>query len=80
MSNREQPSAPLRFPAEAKNANVQLVRATLLGVTTSPGELAENELLGHACADSFSDADRNISEYQPDTAIRSGIVKVCEAG
>jgi hypothetical protein len=49
-------------------------------VTTSPGELAEKELLGHACANSFSDADRKISEHQPGTTIGSGIVKVCEAG
>ena len=52
----------------------------LLHVTTSSGDLAEKELLGHACANSFSDADRKISEHQPGTTIGSGIVKVCEAG
>ena len=57
-----------------------LVLAALLHVTASPGELAEEELLGHACANSFSDADREISEHQPDTTIGSGIVKVREAG
>jgi hypothetical protein len=52
----------------------------LLHVTTSSGDLAEKELLGYACANSFSDADRKISEHQPGTTIGSGIVKVCEAG
>ena len=49
-------------------------------VTTSSGELAEEELLGHICANSFRDADREVSEDQPSTTIGSGIVKVCETG
>ena len=57
-----------------------LVLSALLHVTTSSGELAEEEFLGHVCANSFSDADREISEHQPGTTIGSGIVKVCEAG
>ena len=52
----------------------------LLHVTTSPGELAEEELLGDVCANSFRDADREISEHQPNATIGSGIVKVGEAG
>lgn len=52
----------------------------LLHVTTSSGELAEEELLGDVCANSFRDADREVSEHQPSTTIGSGIVKVCEAG
>ena len=53
---------------------------TAFEVTTSSGELAEKELLGQACSNSFSDADREISEHEPGTTIGSGIVKVCEAG
>jgi len=68
-----------RFSFASGNSEL-LVLAALLHVTTSPGELAEKELLGHACANSFSDADRKISEHQPGTTIGSGIVKVCEAG
>ena len=57
-----------------------LVLAALLRVTTSSGELAYQELLGRVCANSFRDADREISEHQPSTTIGSGIVKVCETG
>lgn len=57
-----------------------LVLAALLHVTTSSGELAEEELLCHVCADSFGDADREISEHQASTTIGSGIVKVRETG
>ena len=52
----------------------------LVHVTTSSGELAEKELLGDICANSFGDADREISEHQPSTTIGSGIVQVSEAG
>ena len=57
-----------------------LVLTALLHVTTSSGELAEEELLGHVCANSFRDADRESSEHQSSTTIGSGIVKVCQAG
>ncbi len=57
-----------------------LVLSALLHVTTSSGELAQKELLGHVCANSFRDADREISEHQPSTTIGSGIVKVRETG
>jgi len=57
-----------------------LVLSALLHVTTSSGELAEKELLGHVCANSFRDADREISEHQPSTTIGSRIVKVRETG
>src|ERR1700739_5020330 len=57
-----------------------LILAALLHVTTSSGDLAEEELLGHVCTDSFRNANREISEHQPSTAIGSGIVKVRETG
>jgi hypothetical protein len=41
----------------------------LLYVTPSASELAEQELLGKVCANAFRDADCEVSEYQPDTAI-----------
>ena len=57
-----------------------LALAALLHVTTSSGELAEEELLGHVCANSFRDTDCEISEHQPSTTIGSRIVKVRETG
>ena len=57
-----------------------LALPALIPLTTSSGELGDKELLGQACANSFSDADSDISEHQPGTTIGSGIPKVCEAG
>ena len=68
-----------RFSFAPKNGEL-LVLPALLHVPTSPGELAEEELLGHVCADSFRDADREISEHQPGTTIGCGVVKVRETG
>src|SRR5580704_3603102 len=44
-------------------------------VATSSRELADEELLGHVCANSFRDADREISKHQPGTTIGSGIAR-----
>ena len=52
----------------------------LLHVPAPSGELAEEEFLGEACANTFSRANGKISEDQPDTTIGFGIVKVSEAG
>ena len=68
-----------RFSFAPGNGN-SLVLAALLHVAASSGELAEKKLLGQACANSFRDADCEISEHQPDTTIGFGIVKVSEAG
>jgi len=68
-----------RFSLAPRNGEL-LVLPALLHVTTSPGELTEKELLGQVCANSFRDADREISEHQPGTTIGSGIVKVRETG
>jgi hypothetical protein len=40
-----------------------LVIRRLIHVTTPSGELAEKELLGEACANPFSRANRKISEH-----------------
>ena len=40
-----------------------LVIPRLLHVTTPSGELAQKELLGEGCANSFSRANRKISEH-----------------
>ena len=52
--------------------------AALLHVTAPSGELADEELLGQICANSFRDTDREISEHQPCATIGFGIVKVRE--
>jgi hypothetical protein len=46
-----------------------LVILRLLQVSTPSGELAEEELLGQACANPFSRANRKISEHQFGTTI-----------
>jgi len=56
-----------------------LVIPRLLHVTTPSGELAQKELLSEGCANSFSRANRKISEHESGTTIGLGIVKVCES-
>ena len=45
-------------------------------VAPSSGEPAEKELLGQACANSFSRADSKISKHQSGATIGLGIVEV----
>ena len=59
---------------------VLLLVQVLFHVTTSPSEFAEKELLGQACADSFSRLDGKISKYQPGTTIGRRIIQVREGG
>jgi hypothetical protein len=47
-----------------------------LQVAAPAGELADKKLLGKACANAFSRANRKISEDKSGTAIGLGIVKV----
>jgi hypothetical protein len=61
LQNRRSSFAP-------RNGELLVLPASLY-VTTSPGELAEKELLDDVCANSFRDADREISEHQPGTTI-----------
>jgi hypothetical protein len=44
----------------------------LLHVTTPSGELAKKKLLGEACANSFSRANRKISKHQSGTTTGMG--------
>lgn len=53
--------------------------ATLLHVTTPSGELADQKLLGQACANPLSRADCKIAEDQPGTTIGLRIIKVRES-
>jgi len=48
----------------------------LTSCDTPSGELAQKQLLGHACANPFSRANRKISEHQSGTTIGLGTVKV----